>query len=232
MDVLVVDVGGSHIKLALAGTDLRARIDSSSAMGPRDMLDRLGPSVDGWRYDVVSLGFPGHVGPSGPIKEPGNLGLGWVGFDFAAAFQKPVRIVNDAVMQALGAYHGGRMLFLGLGTGLGSALVSEHVAVPLELGELPYRGGHLMDIVGNEGLERLGHTAWQDAILEVAPALRRALLADYLVLGGGNASRVDPLPDHTECGRNEDAVEGGQRLWRDAITPIDTNASPFWRVVP
>ena len=231
MRVLIVDIGGSHIKLAVSGTDLRESIDSSDDMGPTEMLDRFQARLSDWRYDVVSLGYPGQVGPSGPIKEPGNLGTGWVDFDFAGALGKPVRIVNDAVMQALGAYHGGRMLFLGLGTGLGSALISEQVAVPLELGELPYRGGSLMDAIGRNALEQLGHERWQDAIFEVAPALLRALMADYLVLGGGNAAKVDPLPDNTERGGNEDAVEGGHRLWRDAIEPIDSTSAPFWRVV-
>jgi polyphosphate glucokinase len=233
MRVLVVDIGGSHVKLAIAGTDLRASVDSTPDMSPRDLLEAVTPAAREWSYDVVSLGYPGHIGGSGPTKEPGNLGSGWVGFDFDAAFGKPVRVVNDAVMQALGAYHGGRMLFLGLGTGVGSALVSERVMVPLELGELPYRDGHsLTDTVGRKGLDRLGEARWRSTLLEVVPALRRALMADYVVLGGGNAARMDPLPEHTECGGNDDAIEGGHRLWRDAIEPIDSTSAPFWRVVP
>jgi polyphosphate glucokinase len=232
MRVLVVDVGGSHVKVAVADSALRATIDSSDDMTPQGLIDRLTPSIGDWAYEVVSIGYPGHVDSSGPVKEPGNLGSGWVGFDYAAAFGKPVRLVNDAVMQALGAYHGGRMLFLGLGTGLGSALVSDRVIVPLELGELRYQDQSLMDTVGRKGLERLGEAKWREAVLDVAPALRRALLADYLVLGGGNAARVGPLPEHTECGGNEDAIEGGQRLWRDDVEHIDAASSPFWRVVP
>ena len=231
MRVLVIDIGGSHIKAALAGADARARVESSDDMGPEEMLARLQPLLAGWEFDVVSIGYPGQVGQEGPGKDPGNLGAGWVDFDFQAAFGKPVRLVNDAVMQALGAYHGGRMLFLGLGTGLGSVLISERVAVPLELGELRYRDGSLGDTVGRAGLERLGHARWYEAVVEVVPSLKRAFLADYIVLGGGNAADVDPLPDGAECGRNEDAVEGGHRLWRDAVTPIDSTDAPFWQVV-
>lgn len=231
MRVLVVDIGGTHVKVACADSDVRARIESSTDMGPHEMMERLAPVLADWAFDAVSIGYPGEVGPSGPGKDPGNLGTGWVDFDFQAAFGKPVRIVNDAVMQALGAYHGGRMLFLGLGTGLGSALVSERVAVPLELGELRYREGNLGDTVGRAGLERLGRARWHEAIHDVVPALRRALMANYVVLGGGNAAEVVPLPEDTECGGNEDAVEGGHRLWRDAIKPIDSTDAPFWQVV-
>ena len=231
MRVLVIDIGGSHIKAALAGSDSRARVESTDDMGPQDMLSLLQPALADWAFDVVSIGYPGEVGQAGPGKDPGNLGAGWVDFDFQAALGKPVRLVNDAVMQALGAYHGGRMLFLGLGTGLGSVLISERVAVPLELGELRYHDGSLGDTIGRAGLERLGHPRWHDAIVDVVPALRRAFLADYIVLGGGNAGEVDPLPAGAECGHNEDAVEGGHRLWRDAIKPIDSTDAPFWQVV-
>jgi hypothetical protein len=231
MRVLVIDIGGSHIKAALAGSDARARVESADDMGPQEMLRLLQPSLADWQFDVVSIGYPGEVGTNGPGKDPGNLGGGWVDFDFQAAFGKPVRLVNDAVMQALGAYHGGRMLFLGLGTGLGSVLVSERVAVPLELGELRHHAGSLGDTLGRAGRERLGHTEWYNAVVEVVPALRRAFIADYVVLGGGHAADVDPLPEGAECGHNEDAVEGGHRLWRDAVKPLDSTDAPFWQVV-
>jgi polyphosphate glucokinase len=231
MQVLVIDIGGTHIKAALAGSDVRTRIESSADMGPKEMLGLLQPVLTAWAFDVVSIGYPGEVGQAGPGKDPGNLGTGWVDFDFQAALGRPVRLVNDAVMQALGAYHGGRMLFLGLGTGLGSVLISERVAVPLELGELRYHDGSLGDTLGRTGLERLGHARWYDAVVDVVPALKRAFLADYVVLGGGHAAGVDPLPEGTECGGNEDAVEGGHRLWRDAVNPIDSTEAPFWQVV-
>ena len=232
MNVLVVDIGGSHVKMALAGSGRTTRFDSSPELTPEEAIKRIRAETDGWEFDSVSIGYPGRVGPEGPIEEPGNLGSGWVAFNFADAFGCPVRIVNDAVLQALGAYREGRMLFLGLGTGLGAALVTERVAVPLELGELPYdRSTCLMDRVGQDALERGGEDEWQQVILDVIPRLQRAFLADYVVLGGGNSARLSRLPPHTRRGGNEDAIHGGALLWREIIEPHDRDASPFWRVV-
>jgi polyphosphate glucokinase len=234
MQVFVIDVGGSHVKLALAGREERARFDSSPTLTATALVQKIAAELGSWQYDVVSIGIPGRVDATGPVNEPGNLGNGWVGFDFEKALGKPTRIVNDAVMQALGAFDGGRMLFLGLGTGVGSALVTEHVAVPLELGELPYPPGHtLTQSLGREGFAKLGIRRWQKVVEDVVPALRRALAADYVVLGGGLAAKVDPLPARTRCGGNEDAVPGGERLWLEMIEPHDHDKpSSFWRVVP
>ena len=232
VQVLVIDIGGSHLKLALAGREERARFDSSPDLTPAELVRRIGGELETWSYDVVSIGYPGRVDGNGPTSEPGNLGSGWVGFDFDEAFGKPVRIVNDAVMQALGAFDGGRMLFLGLGTGVGSALVTEHVVVPLELGELPYPPGDtLTHSLGREAFEEGGAARWLAVITEVVPALRRAFAADYVVLGGGLAAHVDPLPPRTRSGGNEDAVVGGERLWHELIEPHDRQPSSFWRVV-
>jgi polyphosphate glucokinase len=232
MRVLVIDIGGSHTKLAIAESATRMQFDSTEEMSPHVLFPRILAETQGWKYDVVSIGYPGRVGPDGPTMEPGNLGEGWVGFDFAAAMGKPVRVMNDAVLQALGAYDGGRMLFLGLGTGLGSALVTERVVVPLELGELPYEGGRtLFEILGQDGFDRQGQSVWQQFVRDVAGAMRRAFLADYVVLGGGRAALVDPLPPHTRRGGNDDAIEGGSRLWREVVEPHDREPSPFWRVV-
>jgi polyphosphate glucokinase len=172
------------------------------------------------------------VHETGPAAEPGNLAPGWVGFDFAARFARPVRIVNDAVMQALGAYRSGRMLFLGLGTGVGSALISEHVVVPLELGSLPHvRGGTIVAHLGRAARKANGHAAWQAAVADVVPVLRVAFSADYVVLGGGNARKVDPLPSHSRRGGNRDAIEGGFRLWEEVVEPHDRQPARVWRVV-
>ena len=233
VQVLVIDIGGSHIKLALAGREERARFDSSPDLTPTGLVRKIAGELEEWRYDVVSIGYPGRVAGGGPTHEPGNLGDGWVSFDFKNAFGKPVRIVNDAVMQALGAFDDGRMLFLGLGTGVGSALVTEQVVVPLELGELPYpRGDKLSDSLGRQAFEEFGQARWQKVIAEVVPALRCAVAADYVVLGGGLAAQVDPLPPRTRCGGNEDAVVGGERLWLETIVPHDHEPSSFWQVVP
>ena len=185
-----------------------------------------------WEYDVVSVGYPGSTGPSGATDEPGNLAPGWTGFDFGAAFGRPVRVVNDAAMQALGAYDGGRMLFLGLGTGLGSTLIAERVIIPLELGCLLHRSGETFaERLGKAGLARIGNDAWHEMVRDACEQLRLACAADYVVLGGGNAALVDPLPDHVRRGGNEDAFAGGVRLWEEWVEHHDAAPSNIWRVV-
>jgi polyphosphate glucokinase len=230
--VLVVDIGGSHVKMLATGQSSPRRFDSGKRLTPQDLVRGVREQTADWRFDVVAIGYPGHVDACGPVDEPGNLGRGWIRFDFQKAFECPARVVNDAVMQALGGYDGGRMLFLGLGTGLGSALVSERVAIPLELGCLPYgRDRTLFDQLGRAGLDRDGHDAWQRALHEITPRLREAFAADYVMLGGGNAKEVDPLPAHTRRGGNADAFAGGFRLWEEQIEPHDRPPSAVWRVV-
>ena len=232
MDVLVIDVGGSYVKMLATGAKEPRRFDSGPDLTPERLVDRVTESTRDWHHDVISLGYPGAVDARGPRAEPGNLGPGWVGFDFEAAFGTPVRIVNDAVMQALGGYDGGRMLFLGLGTGLGSALVTEHVVVPMELGCLPFgERGTMAAFVGGEGLETRGRAAWSSSVAEIAAVLLEAFSADYLVLGGGNAQHVDPLPPDTRRGGNDDAFEGGFRLWEKMVEPHDRQPPRVWRVV-
>ena len=201
-------------------------------MTPDVLMARIAEKTTHWNYDVVSIGYPGTVEGGKATAEPGNLGPGWVGFQFDTAFGRPVRVVNDAILQALGAYRTGRMLFLGLGTGVGSALVSEHVMIPLELGSLPHpSGGTLADHLGRAGRREHGHDVWQQDVLEIVPLLREAMASDYVVLGGGNGRKVDPLPPRTHRGGRHDAFEGGFRLWEEYVEPQDATPPPVWRVV-
>ncbi len=232
MNILVVDVGGTQVKLFATNGLRSAHFDSSPTLTPEQLMTQAHVLTRHWTFDVVSIGIPGPVDRRGVRGEPGNLGEGWIAFDFERAFDRPVRLVNDAVMQALGAYHGGRMLFLGLGTGLGSTLVSEHVVVPLELGCLPLDSSETMaDVVGSDGRKRHGQTRWLAYVQRAIDVLKDATFADYVVLGGGNSRHVDPLPADTQRGGNEDAFEGGVRLWEEVIEPHDRPSAQAWRVV-
>jgi hypothetical protein len=211
--ILAIDVGGTGLKILATGQAEPRRRATKPRLTPQAMVELVREMAADWEYEAVSIGYPGQVGDHGPRSEPANLGPGWVGFNFAAAFGLPVRIINDAAMQALGSYDGGRMLFLGLGTGLGSALIAENVVVPLELGELPYRKTRLGLVLGRVGLERLGKRKWRRVIDRVVPALMAATLADYVVLGGGNAKRVKIPPGGARLSNNLTAFRGGFRLW-------------------
>jgi polyphosphate glucokinase len=214
--VLVVDIGGNNIKVNTSGRRDPIKIPSGRKLTPARMAAEVRKAVDGWQYDVVSIGFPGAVRHGKALHEPHNLGRGWMRFDYQKAFRKPVKLVNDAAMQALGAYRGGRMLFLGLGTGLGSALVADGVLMPLELAHLPYRRGLTYeDYVGQRGLERLGRRKWTRHVRTVIDLLKAALQADYVVLGGGQAKKLTKLPPGVLLGGNRDAIAGGMRLWRE-----------------
>lgn len=183
-------------------------------MTPKRMVADVNQSVDGWKFDLVSIGFPAPVKNGRIASEPKNLGQGWVGFDFRKAFGKPVRIVNDAAMQALGSYRGGRMLFLGLGTGLGSTLIWQNNVLPLELGDLPYRDHRVIeDFLGRAGMDELGEKQWRREVARAVSQLKKSLVADYVVLGGGNVKKLDELPEGVERGYNRNAFLGGTRLW-------------------
>ena len=232
MKILVVDVGGSHVKFVASDVTEPRRFASGDALTPKDLVERVLAATHDWDYDVISLGYPGRLAAGAPVGEPGNLGKGWVGFDYDGAFGRPVRIVNDAVMQALGGYEGGRMLFLGLGTGLGTALVTEHVAVPMELGNLAHGdGGILGDALGKAGLKRLGFEAWQRLVVDTIEMLRDALIADYTLLGGGNAELLQTMPEGTRRGGNDDAFRGGFRLWEEFVEPHDAQPDRVWRIL-
>ncbi len=216
MDVLVVDVGGSHVKALATGQETSRRFDSGPRLRPDTMISRLLALASGWSFDAVSVGIPAPVHDGRVVADPVNLGKGWVGFDFAGAFGRPTRVVNDAAMQALGSYDGGgKMLFLGLGTGLGSALVANGLVQPMELGHLPYRKATFEDYVGEAALERRGKKRWRKDVVDVVAALSAALEPDYVVLGGGNADKLAELPDGVRLGDNDNAFAGGFRVWDD-----------------
>jgi len=218
--VLAIDIGGTHVKILATGESEKREVDSGTSMTAKKMVRDVKKMAEGWDYDVISMGYPGPVMHNKPVTEPHNLGGGWCGFDFAAAFGCPVKIVNDALMQAVGSYAGGRMLFLGLGTGLGSALIVDNVAQPMELAHLPYKKHRTYEeYVGLSGLKRLGKKKWRHEVASVVERLSAALEPDYVVLGGGNADKLDKLPPKTRLGDNANAFTGGFRLWeKDAVT--------------
>ena len=212
--VLAVDVGGSHVKVMDSRGLTRREFVSGPHLSAREMVKQVKRLTADWSYDVVSVGFPGPVIQNRPVAEPHNLGTGWVGFDFAKAFSHPTRVVNDALMQALGSYEGGRMLFLGLGTGLGSAMIVDGILEPMELGHLPYHKGRTFeDYVGEAGLERLGKKKWRRKVADVVNYFVAALEPDYVVLGGGNALKLGRLPAKARLGDNGNAFKGGFKLW-------------------
>ena len=215
--VLSVDVGGSHVKiLTNRPGDKPLRVDSGPAMTPDQMVEAVRSLSKGIDFDLVSIGYPGTVRANRATKEPVHLGSGWAGYDFAASFEKPVKLINDALMQAIGSYDGGRMLFLGLGTGLGAAMVLDNVAHPMEIAHLPYRKRRTIeDYVGERGLRRRGRKKWHASVSDVVERLRAAMLPDYIVIGGGNVDKLDALPDNCRRGDNLLAFEGGFRLWQD-----------------
>jgi polyphosphate glucokinase len=214
--VLAVDVGGSHVKMVLNGAQERRRFDSGTDLTPAAMMSGVLELMGDWSPVGLSVGVPAMVSAGRIVHEPANLGPGWVGFDFESAFGKPTKLVNDAAMQALGSYEGGRMLFLGLGTGLGSAMIVDGILEPMELGHLPFRKATYEDYVGLRGLERLGKKRWREAVNETIATLVAALEPGYVILGGGNAPLLKELPPDVRLGHNEDAFLGGFRLWAAA----------------
>lgn len=214
--VLVVDVGGNHVKVLATGKKEPRKLPSGPSLTPRGMVREVKRAVKDWNFDVVAVGYPGPVIHGRPLKEPYNLGVGWVGFDFRKAFGRPVKIINDAAMQAIGSYRGGRMLFLGLGTGLGSAMIVDGAVEPMELGHLPYKNGKTYeDYLGVKGLHRMGKKKWRRYVVRIVAELKAALNADYVVLGGGNVKKMKTLPSKTRLGENGNAFIGGYRLWSE-----------------
>ena len=214
MKILVIDIGGAHIKVTASGRTKKVQIPSGPHMTPAKMVAAVRAATAGWSYDAVSIGYPGAIVQGRPKMEPYNLGRGWVGFNYRRAFHRPVKMINDAAMQALGSYQGGQMLFLGLGTGLGSALIVDNRLAPLELAHLPYKKGRSYeDDIGEAGLKRHGKKKWRRHVNKVVQLLKAALQADYVVLGGGNVRLLKKLPAGACLGKNSNAVLGGYRLW-------------------
>jgi predicted NBD/HSP70 family sugar kinase len=214
MKILVIDVGGSSVKCVASDHQGPVQVKSGKKLTPDAMVKKILKRTEGWRYDAVSIGYPGAVRKGKIERDPHNLGTGWIGYDFEAAFKCPVRIVNDAAMQALGGYDKGTMLFLGLGTGLGSALIVDDMIVPLELAHLPYLDGRSYEEhLGQDSRKRLGNSRWRTAVWEVVEALRKAFLPDEVLIGGGNVNNLKKLPPQTRRGDNADAFAGGFRLW-------------------
>jgi polyphosphate glucokinase len=244
MKILAIDIGGTKVKMLASGHTEPRKAPSGKTFTPPKLVEEVSQLASDWKYEAISIGIPAPAGLHGPRSEPGNLGCGWVGFDYAAAFGKPVKIVNDAAMQAIGAYEGGRMLFLGLGTGLGAALIAERMIVSLELGNLPWRSRRatLGRVLGRRGLKRFGEAKWRAIVYEAVPDLMRAFLADYVVVGGGNSKRLDAkLPHGIRLGHNLTAFRGGFRLWGvedvpalipDSHTePLEKQAPVEWRMI-
>ncbi len=214
--VLVVDVGGTNIKMLATGQKEARKMPSGPTMTARKMVRVVKACVKDWEYDRVSLGYPGPIINGHPLREPHNLGGGWMRFDFSKAFGCPVKVLNDAAMQALGSYKGGRMLFLGLGTGLGSAMIVDGFLEPMELAHLGYKNGKTYeDYLGLRGLERMGRKKWERHVGKVVKKLMVALEADYVVLGGGNNKKLKKLPAGARLGSNENAFLGGFRMWEE-----------------
>lgn len=218
MNTLVIDIGGTNVKIWKTGEGDCEKIRSGKSFTPRRLMESVEAVAEEWEFERVSIGYPGEVQHGRPVTEPLNLGPGWLEFDWSAAFPCPMRLMNDACMQALGSYEGGRMLYLGLGTGVGTAFIIDGKIVPLALGHLPFEGGKELDaLLNREGLKERGPEAWRQSIIDTGTALKAAFHADYVVLGGGNAKKLHGLPEGFRKGGNHNAYFGGLRMWEDAL---------------
>ncbi len=221
MKVLVIDIGGTNIKVASTDRPVPIKIPSGPALTAKQMVADVLGATEGWLYDCISVGYPGPVHDDRPKQEPHNLGVGWTDFDYAKAFGKPYRFINDAAMQALGGYKGGRMLFLGIGTGLGSAMIFDGVVIPLELAHAPYKNGRTYEeYIGLAGLTARGKKKWRRSVLDILARLQAAMVCDYVLLGGGNAKLMKNLPAGVVLGANSNAIEGGLKLWEKAESAL------------
>ncbi len=212
--VLAIDIGGTNVKIRIESDPEKRSFPSGPTLTPQQMVAGVQKLAEGWKFDVISIGLPAPIVKNKPARDPTNLGKGWVDFDFDSGFGSEVKLINDAAMQAVGSYEGGRMLFLGLGTGLGSCLIAEHVILPMELAHLPFRKGKSFEqCVGVKALKKHGKKKWTADVHEVIEVLSEAIIPDYVVLGGGNSARLKALPDNCRLGDNANAFVGGFRLW-------------------
>ncbi|MGC4002358.1 MAG: hypothetical protein QM811_04110 [Pirellulales bacterium] len=219
MNVLTIDIGGTGVKLWHTGHEEHLRFDSGKTLTPDEMIKQTREIAKEWQYEAIALGLPCRVSNGRPIEDPQNLGPGWVAYNFSAAFDLPVRVMNDAALQALGSYDGGRMLFMGLGTAVGSAFIADGLILSLDLGRIQHTKGSLAELFGNKSLEKLGVKKVQDILHEVVPTLKSSFMADYVVLGGGSAKKFETLPDGVRRGHNRTVVEGGRKLWEELSDP-------------
>ena len=230
MEILVIDIGGTSVKLWHTAHEEHRKYESGKSLTPEQMVQQTLATVQDWQWEAIALGLPCRVSNGRPIEDPQNLGPGWVGFNFASAFGRPVRIMNDASLQALGSYDEGRMLFMGLGTAVGSAFIAPRLILSLDLGRLVYGKERLFELLGDEGFETLGPKKWQNVVMEIVPSVKMALMADYVVLGGGNVKKLEELPDGVRRGHNRTVVDGGRRLWEELPDPTEKDSSA-WVVI-
>ena len=230
MDVLVIDIGGSSVKLWHTSHQEHRKFDSGKDLTPDAMVEMTKQTIAEWTFDAVALGMPSRVSQGRVVEDPKNLGPGWAGYNFAAAFGQPVRILNDASLQALGSYDGGRMLFLGLGTAVGSALVADKLLLSLDLGRIRVGEERAWELLGDKGFERLGVKKWQRIVHDLVPMLQHSVMAEYTVLGGGNVKEIEELPDGVRRGHNRTVVEGGRRLWEELPDPA-LKSSSDWTIL-
>lgn len=221
MDVLVIDIGGTSVKFWHTAHEEHRKFPSGKDLTPERMVQHAKDLVDDWQWEAIALGLPCRVSSGRPVEDPQNLGPGWVAYNFASAFDRPVRVMNDAALQALGSYDGGRMLFLGLGTAVGSAYIADHLILSLDIGRLHYGDNRLFELLGEQGLEKLGPKKYQNLVHDVLPSLKNAMMADYVVLGGGSVKKIEQLPDGVRRGHNRTVVEGGRKLWEELPDPTE-----------
>lgn len=230
MDVLVIDIGGSSVKLWHTSHQEHRKFESGKDLTPDAMVEKTKQTIAEWTFEAVALGMPSRVSQGRVVEDPHNLGPGWAGYNFAAAFGQPVRILNDAALQALGSYDGGRMLFLGLGTAVGSALVADKLLLSLDLGRIRVGEERAWELLGDKGFERLGIKKWQRIVHDLVPMLQHSVMAEYTVLGGGNVKEIEELPDGVRRGHNRTVVEGGRRLWEELPDPA-LKSSSEWTIL-